>query len=113
MTAPESSRRFGMIARLRPEKRQEYLDLHAAVWPQVEQTITDTGIRNFTIFVTGDVIVGYFEYIGEDYDADQVVMAADEATQRWREATGACQLPFHEGSTAPNWEMLDEVWHLD
>ncbi|MAU94274.1 MAG: L-rhamnose 1-epimerase [Fulvimarina sp.] len=101
-----------MIARPLPDKRQEYIDLHAAVWPEVEATITDTGIRNFTIFVTGDVIVGYFEYTGEDYDLDQRRMAADEATQRWWAATGACQLPFHAGSAAPNWEMLDEVWPL-
>ncbi len=40
-------------------------------------------------------------------------MAADEATQRWWARTSACQLPFHADSTAPNWEMLDEVWHLD
>lgn len=111
--APPPRRRFGMIARLRPEKRQEYLDLHAAVWPQVEAAITASGIRNFTIFVTGDVIVGYFEYIGDDYEADQAMMAADEATQRWWTRTGPCQLPFNEGSAAPNWELLDEVWHLD
>jgi len=105
--------RFGMIARLRPDKREEYLQLHREVWPQVEATITRTNIRNFTIFVSGDVIVGYFEYIGADYDADQAIMAADEATQRWWARTAPCQLPFHAGSSAPNWEMLDEVWHLD
>lgn len=106
-------RRFGMIARLRPDRREEYLDLHRAVWPEVERTITATGIRDFTIFVTGDVIVGCFEYVGVDYAADQAIMAADEATQRWWARTGPCQLPFHEGSAAPNWEMLEEVWHLD
>jgi len=102
-----------MIARLRPERRQEYLDLHAAVWPEVEATLSRTGIRNFTIFVTGDVIVGYYEYVGSDYDADQAVMAADDATQHWWARTGPCQLPFRDSSAVPNWEMLDEVWHLD
>lgn len=106
------STRFGMIARLRPEKRQEYLDLHADVWPEVEAMITSTGIRNFTIFVTGDVIVGYFEYVGQDYAADQAIMAADPATQRWWDRTAPCQLPFQDGAAAPGWEMLDEVWHL-
>lgn len=105
--------RYGMIARLRPELRQEYLDLHADVWPQVEATITETNIRNFTIFVTGDVIVGYYEYVGDDYEADQARMAADDATRRWWARTAPCQLPFHEGSTVPNWEMLDEAWHVD
>lgn len=102
-----------MIARLRPEKRQEYLDLHAAVWPEVESMITACGIRNYTIFVTGDVIVGYYEYVGEDHEADQAKMAADAATRRWWSHTAPCQLPFTEGSSAPNWERMEEVWHLD
>ena len=105
--------RYGMAARLRPELREEYLALHRDVWPQVEAMITACGIRNFTIFVLGDVIFGYFEYVGEDYEADQARMAEDEATQRWWARTGPCQLPFTDGSDAPNWEMLEEAWHLD
>lgn len=110
MIAPQ---RFGMAARLRPEKREEYLELHRSVWPQVEATITECGIRNFTIFVTGDVLFASFEYIGEDYDADQARMAADPVTRDWWARTGPCQLPFHPDSDAANWEMLDEAWHLD
>ena len=54
------TRRFGMAARLRPEKREEYLALHRDVWPGVAATITACGIRNFTIFVRGDVLFGYY-----------------------------------------------------
>ena len=108
-----SVRRFGMAARLVPEKREEYLRLHSDVWPQVEATITACGIRNFSIFVLGDVIVGYYEYIGDDYDADQARMAEDPKTQEWWSYTAPCQLPFEPGSSDPNWQQLDEVWHLD
>ena len=106
-------RRFGMAARLVPEKREEYLRLHSDVWPQVEATITECGIRNFTIFVLGDVIFGYYEYVGDDYDADQARMAADPVTQDWWTRTAPCQLPFEPDSSAPNWQQLDEAWHLD
>jgi L-rhamnose mutarotase len=106
-------RRFGMAARLRPEKREEYLRLHSTVWPQVEATITECGIRNFTIFVRGDVIFGYYEYIGEDYEADQERMAQDLTTQEWWAQTAPCQLPFEPDSSEPNWQQLDEAWHLD
>lgn len=106
-------RRFGMAARLIPEKRAEYLELHANVWPQVEATITQCGIRNFTIFVLDDVILGYYEYIGEDYDADQALMAQDPVTQKWWSYTAPCQLPFRAGSTSLNWEHFTDVWHQD
>lgn len=113
MTNAVAPRRFSMIARLHPDKRDEYLELHANVWPEVEATISRTGIRNFTIFIMGTVIVGYFEYIGDDYALDQATMAADEATQRWWERTAPCQRPFDEKSQAPNWELMKEIWHLD
>jgi L-rhamnose mutarotase len=106
-------RRFGMAARLVPDKRAEYLELHGAVWPQVEATITECGIRNFTIFELGDVIFGYYEYVGDDYEADQAKMALDPVTQDWWARTAPCQLPFELGSSAPNWQQLHEVWHLD
>ena len=105
--------RFGMACRMRPEKRTEYLELHGGVWPGVETTITACGIRNFSIFVIDDVLFGYFEYVGEDFDADQRKMAADPVTQHWWSLTAPCQVPLTGDATAPNWQMLDEVWHLD
>jgi L-rhamnose mutarotase len=110
MTAP---RRFGMAARLVPELREEYLELHRNVWPQVEATLLECGVRNFTIFVLGEVLFGYYEYIGSDHAADQAKMAEDETTRRWWARTAPCQLPFEPGSSAPNWQELDEAWHLD
>lgn len=106
-------RRFGMAARLVPEKRAEYLELHANVWPQVEATITACGIRNFTIFVLDDVILGYYEYVGDDYEGDQARMAEDPVTRKWWSYTAPCQLPFRAGSDAANWEHFAEVWHQD
>lgn len=106
-------RRFGMAARLRPELREEYLALHQEVWPEVEAMITECGIRNYTIFVLGDTIISYFEYVGDDFEADQAKMAADPVTREWWTHTAPCQLPFTEDSTAENWEAFEEVWHLD
>lgn len=105
--------RFGMVARLRSDKRQEYLDLHADAWPGVESMITECGIRNFTIFVFGDVIFGYYEYVGSHFEADQQRMAADPTTRQWWARTAPCQLPFDAASGEPNWQIMDEAWHLD
>lgn len=112
MTRP---RRFGMAARLVPEKREEYLALHRDVWPGVATTITECGIRNFTIFVRGDVLFGYYEYVGDDYETDQRRMAADPVTREWWSRTDPCQLPFDE-ATAPEratWQEFEEIWHQD
>ena len=107
------TRRFAMACRMRPEKREEYLELHAHVWPGVEQTLRDCGVRNFTIAVRGDVLLGYFEYVGEDYAADQLRMAADPVTQQWWALTDPCQRGFDDDAPADaRWQEFDEVWHL-
>lgn len=105
--------RFGMVCRVRPEMRDEYLALHSAVWPGVEKTIADCGIRNFTIYVLGDVLFGYYEYVGHDYEADQARMAKDPITQEWWARTAPCQAPFESGADEPNWQIMTEAWHQD
>ena len=106
------TQRFGMVARLRPEKREEYLEVHRRVWPGVESTIVECGIRNFSIFVIGDVIFGYYEYTGDDFEGDQLRMAADPLTQDWWARTAPCQLPFEADAAEPNWQVMEEAWHL-
>jgi len=94
--------RFGQHAKLKPECIEEYIRLHAAAWPDVLATITECNIRNYSIFIKGDVLFAYFEYVGEDYHADMAKMAADPITQDWWKHTKPC----FEGH-------LDNVYYLD
>ena len=55
-------RRFGKLIRLRPEHRAEYLRLHAEVWPEVLAVITACRLRNYSIFLEGDLLFSYAEY---------------------------------------------------
>jgi L-rhamnose mutarotase len=104
------STHHGQIVGLRPEKREEYLRLHRAVWPEVEQMIRACGIRDYRIYLHGDVLFSTFEYVGDDYAADMARMAADPATQRWWELTGPCQVAL-DADGSP-WSEADEVWRL-
>jgi L-rhamnose mutarotase len=110
---PRPVRRVGSVIRLRPERREEYLRLHAAVWPQVEATIKDCNIANYTIFLNGDLLFGYFEYHGEDLDADLARMAADEPTRRWWALTDPCQERLPDAAPGRQWSDAVEVWHLE
>jgi L-rhamnose mutarotase len=112
-TAMDGPQRYGMVIRLRPERQEEYLRLHAAVWPGVERTLLAANIRNFTIFRHGDLLFGYYEYIGDDHDADQARIAADPETQRWWELTDPCQESVAEPGSGAWWAPMPEVWHLN
>ena len=89
-------RRFGQHARLKAEKVDEYRRLHAAVWPGVLQTISKCGIRNYSIYLSGEDLFACFEYIGDDYEADMERMAADPVTQDWWKLTKPCFLGHAE-----------------
>ena len=112
MAASVTVRRFGTCIRLRPEKRQEYLQLHRAVWPEVEATLKSANIRNYTIFDFGEYLFGYYEYVGEDHDRDQARIAAEPVTQRWWQLTDPCQERLPGAPAGSQWLPLPEVWHL-
>ena len=78
-----SMRRYGQVVRLKPEKRDEYVRHHGAVWPGVLKTIAECNIRNYSIFEHGELLFGYFEYHGSDFDVDLAKMAACPETARW------------------------------
>lgn len=81
---------FGQVGRLKKDKIAEYEALHAAPWEQVLQVIHDCNLRNYSIFRQDDLVFAYFEYVGDDYDADMEKMAQDAETQRWWTHTHPC-----------------------
>jgi L-rhamnose mutarotase len=106
-------RRVAQAIRLRPEARENYLRLHAAVWPEVEATISAANIRNYSIYLLDDVLFSYYEYVGDDYDRDMGLIAADAATQRWWRLTDPCQERLPGTADGRQWLELPEVWHMD
>ena len=87
--------------------------LHAAVWPEVEATLTACNIRNYTIWLLDDLLFASFEYVGDDYAADMARIAADPDTQRWWQLTDPCQERLPGTPEGQQWTTLPEVWHLD
>src|SRR5207342_90732 len=57
--------------------------LHANVWGEVLRQIALSNIRNYSIYRYGNLLFSYYEYVGDDLDADLAVMAQDPATRRW------------------------------
>jgi L-rhamnose mutarotase len=104
--------RIAQVARLRPESREEYLTLHSAVWPGVEAALHAAHIRNYSIFLHGDLLFAYYEYLGEDFAADLETIKADPETQRWWTFTDPCQEPWPDSATGSRWVDLPEIWHL-
>ena len=106
-------KRIASVIGLAAENREEYEAYHAAVWPEVLQTITACNIRNYSIFRYGDLLFSYFEYVGDDYDADMAKMAADPATQRWWSVQEPLQTRLPRTPAGEQWLPIPEVFHHD
>ena len=105
--------RIGSVIGVRPEKLEEYRQLHAAVWPGVARMITECHIRNYSIYYRDGFLFSYFEYTGEDYEADMAKMAADPETQRWWEVCKPCQRPLPGRREGEWWASMEEVFHQE
>ena len=111
-------KRYAMVTQMRPGKLEEYTRLHAEVWPGVLEMIHQCKIRNYSIYTARlpdghDYLFSYFEYLGDDFDADMRKMAEDEETQRWWAVckpllTSVVNLPPGEV-----WAQTKEVFHSD
>jgi L-rhamnose mutarotase len=105
--------RFGQIIGVKPEQIEAYERIHAAVWPEVLATIHACNIRNYSIFRHGTLLFAYFEYIGEDWEADTAKMAADPKTQEWWTYTDPMQQPVEDRQAGEWWAQMKEVFHTD
>jgi len=105
--------RFGQLIRLKPEMQQKYFDLHANIWPAVSKTITECNIQNYSIYYHDGMLFSYYEYVGDDYEADMEKMAQDPATQDWWDVCKPCQTPLPERAEGEWWLTMTECFHQD
>ena len=102
------TQRSAFVLRVRPEKVDEYVEAHRAVWPEMLAALRDAGVRNYTIYRHGNEMFGYFE--SDDLEAAGAFMAAQEVNARWQDAMAGLleeRVP-DEGPPA-----LEEVFRLD
>jgi L-rhamnose mutarotase len=105
--------RYGQVIRVKADRLEEYKRHHAAVWPGVLDMIRQCNIRNYSIFHKDGFLFGYFEYVGDDFDADMAKMAADPETQKWWDIMMPIQQPLETRADGEWWANMEEVFHTD
>ncbi len=105
--------RVAQIIGLPRENWDAYEEYHAAVWPEVLQRLELSNIRNYSIFRHDELLFSYFEYVGDDFEADMQAIADDPATQRWWSIQMPLQRPLEDRGEGEWWTTLAEVFHVD
>ncbi len=100
------------LLQVRPEKVEEYKARHAAVWPEMQEALRETGWKNYSLYLRPDgLLVGYVEC--DDFAWSCAAMQNYPVNARWQ----AEMAPFFEAlsGAAADTSMtpLEEVFHLD
>lgn len=106
-------RRMGLCIGLKPDAVLRYKELHAAVWPHVLDAITRANIHNYTIFLKepDNLLFAYWEYTGDDFEADMANMAENPAMQDWWKICDPLQTPFATRENGEWWAAMEPVFH--
>ena len=103
--------RVCFLLKVKKEKIAEYKERHAEVWPEMLAALSETGWRNYSIFLRDDgMLVGYCEV--ESFTTALEDMKSYPVNERWQQ----WMAPFFEGigtgGADDNMMLLEEVFHL-
>ena len=62
--------RIGVTIGIKEDKIEEYKKLHAKVWPEVLENLTELNFKNYSIYLHNNMLFGYMEYHGNDIERD-------------------------------------------
>lgn len=100
--------RAAFMLRIKPDRVDEYVAAHAAVWPDMLTAISDAGIRNYSIYLHGTSAFGYFE--ADDPAAALEALGQTEVNARWQDAMAGL-LEARVEDDGPG--LLPEIFRLD
>ena len=114
----QNVQRYGSVIGVKAEALDKYKALHAAPWPEINAKIKECNIQNYSIYLTqfpdgNHYLFSYFEYTGDDFQADMDKMAADPKTKEWWSHTDPMQIPLSNRKEGQHWKTMEEVYHLD
>lgn len=103
--------RVCFVLQVRPDRIPEYTERHGQVWPEMLNSLIETGWSNYSLFLRPDgLLVGYLET--PDFEAAKKDMAEREVNARWQEEMKSFFV--QPDGLAPDEAMspLREVFHL-
>ena len=102
--------RVCFLARVRPDRLDEYRERHKSVWPEMLAALAKTGWGNYSIFLAEDgLLVGYLET--DDYQAALDAMAETDVNRRWQAEMS--EFFVADGPPDQSFQRLAEIFHLD
>ena len=105
-------KRYGMVIKLKPEKKDYYIKNHQNVWPVILKELKKIKIKNYSIFLKEDFMFGYLEYEGNNFDKDMAEMENIPIVKEWTELMIDCFNPFPNNENNNSWVLMDQIFYM-
>ena len=105
------ARREAFKMYLKPGFEDEYQRRHAAIWPELKQMLSDTGVRNYSIYWDKDtnILFAYQEVVGDNGGSQD--QGSNPIVQKWWDYMADIMEVNPDNS--PVSIPLDERFHMD
>ena len=100
--------RYSFHLIIRNEMKDEYIKRHKNVWPELLKLLKEAGVRNYSIFMDGTDIFGYWEC--EDLSRALGIINSSEINRKWQQFMSDVVITTPENRTG---DTVMEVFHLD
>ncbi|MEL6250416.1 MAG: L-rhamnose mutarotase [Bacteroidota bacterium] len=98
-----------------PELIKQYKAYHApgAIWPEIKDSIYDSGIESMEIFLSGNRLFMIME-VGETFDFEKKSQmdAANPKVQEWEELMWKFQQSLPWAKTGEKWVLTEKIFDL-
>jgi L-rhamnose mutarotase len=88
----------------------EYKKRHDEIWPELVEVIQEAGLKNYSLFRRGTLVIGYVEAYPDAATAFAKV-GASEYNSKWSEWFK--DLIVNQADDQGNMMRFTEVWHLE
>lgn len=101
--------RKAFLMKIYPGREEEYERRHNPIWPELEKTLNDHGVHNYSIFLDSDSghLFAYAEIEDEKRWAE---IAGTEICRRWW--AHMKEIMEHNPDNSPRAKPLRELFHL-
>lgn len=96
-----------------PKLIAEYESYHRAVWPEILQSIRDSGILHMEIYSTGNRLFMIMETRDDfSFDSKSTSDAVNPKVQEWETLMWKYQQALPHANPGEKWKMMDLIFSL-
>lgn len=93
---------------------EEYIRLHQEVWPEISQSIKDSGIINLEIYNIGNRLMMIIEANSDfSFEKKSKLDAANLKVQEWETLMWKFQKALPNSKPGEKWIVMDKIFELE